>query len=304
MNLMRQRDDLKAACEAGALSEEQVKAALESPVFCWRSSNLGNGRHSHFTEEEWEYLVANIMEEEPVEPDGVHKGGVLLFPKVTPYECFRISYTDFTIYEQWWIGKNKALCFHCDEQEVSGKPIKTWLVTGVVRGSPYQKAWVYIDTKKVDLSHIDHEQKRIRVSRTASLLADEETVSEVVACCNKYLSYFLFEIMSNQSVTLRVRPHQPNKSVQWHQAREHYLVVHQQKAQQCQTKLHGISDHDLIRGAHWRRAHLRRLCSEKFRNKKGQLVPVRKAWVGPTEWQGHDNKIYKVVNLTENQQTK
>jgi hypothetical protein len=34
---------------------------------------------------------------------------------------------------------------------------------------------------------------------------------------------------------------------------------------------------------HERRAHLRRLCSDRYKNKKGQIVVVKACWVGPTE---------------------
>jgi len=45
---------------------------------------------------------------------------------------------------------------------------------------------------------------------------------------------------------------------------------------------------------HWRRAHLRRLSSEKFVNKVGQVVPVKSCWVGPDEFQ-QGRKTYKVL---------
>ena len=58
-----------------------------------------------------------------------------------------------------------------------------------------------------------------------------------------------------------------------------------------------VTNEELIRAAHWRRAHLRRLSSGRFVNKRGLLVPVKKAWVGPEEWEGHDGKIYTVVGM-------
>ncbi len=45
---------------------------------------------------------------------------------------------------------------------------------------------------------------------------------------------------------------------------------------------------------HWRRAHLRRLSSDKFVNKVGQVVPVKSCWVGPDEFQ-QGRKTYKVL---------
>jgi hypothetical protein len=56
------------------------------------------------------------------------------------------------------------------------------------------------------------------------------------------------------------------------------------------------SEQQILRAAHWRRAHFRRLVSDRYKN-KGSLIPVSQAWVGPKEWVGLDKKTYKVIEL-------
>lgn len=125
----------------------------------------------------------------------------------------------------------------------------------------------------------------------------KDYLSRSVVMTRNTVARFAFEIMSKAATVLRVQPdtsHTP-RSVEWVQARTHYLLVHRHQAIRCRDQQRGPSSHELTRAAHWRRAHLRRLSSDKFKQKKGQLVPVKQAWVGPIEWKGNDGKIYKVM---------
>jgi hypothetical protein len=107
----------------------------------------------------------------------------------------------------------------------------------------------------------------------------------------------VFDIMNPSNVVMSVTPKQTGRSVQWVKAHTHYCIINKAHATRCQRDKRGPTDVEIERGAHWRRAHMRRLMSDKFTHKKGQLVFVKHTWVGPTEWEGLDNKVYKVVNI-------
>lgn len=113
------------------------------------------------------------------------------------------------------------------------------------------------------------------------------------------LSYFLFEIMLPGNTVLRIEPAQGStpRSAEWRLARTHYVIVNRKQAEQCREKRTVPTARQIVLAAHWRRAHFRLLRSEKFTHKRGQLIPVSQAWVGPEEWTGLDGKIYKVLNL-------
>jgi len=50
------------------------------------------------------------------------------------------------------------------------------------------------------------------------------------------------------------------------------------------------------RVAHNRRGHQRVLRSDYYKNKQGQTVWVKEAWIGPSKWK-HGNSIYEIVDL-------
>ena len=110
------------------------------------------------------------------------------------------------------------------------------------------------------------------------------------------LTRFAFDTMSHFSVTLRVTPkNTPGKSVEWHMARTHYLIIGRKQAQLCQVHRRGPSGEEITRAAHWRKSHFKKLVAAKWKFKQGQTVLVKKAWVGPKEWEGTDGKVYKVI---------
>lgn len=107
---------------------------------------------------------------------------------------------------------------------------------------------------------------------------------------------FAFDVMSSFSTVLKCSPKPTQgKSVEWHLSRTHYCIVARKQAEEFRASKRGPSNGEIIRAAGWRRAHFRTLSSLRFTHKRGMQVPVRQAWVGPSEWEGLDGKIYKVM---------
>lgn len=137
MNLMRQRDDLTAAFKAGAISKEQLDMALDAPVFQWHHGDRT------LTDLDWDFIQDNLLEEIRVPAEGPDKpAGATYFPRLTPYECFRISHMDSPVYEQWWISKDKLLCFRCDDG-YSHEKVKLWSCHASNKGSATYKLWMW-----------------------------------------------------------------------------------------------------------------------------------------------------------------
>ena len=291
MNLMRQRDDLKLACERKYIKPEMLGLALSAPVFQWWSD-----KHE-LSDDEWEFLCNGIMEEHTVPAQGENKETTVIWPRVTPYDCFRISYMDIPVYEQWWVTENKMACLRCDDG-YSHKDVTMHSYHSNLRGEAWYRVWMWVNGVAMNISgDITEESKEYRAGKVG-MFATKQELSDFASSVTRMLAFFLFDIYGAGHSVVKVSPKpDPTKSVQWRQAREHYLVLRRQKAEEIRESKGGVSEKDIIRSAHWRRAHLRRLTSGKFVNKRGLLVPVKKAWVGPTEWQGKDGKIYTLVGL-------
>lgn len=129
--------------------------------------------------------------------------------------------------------------------------------------------------------------------------AKRETLSHMAANTRGSALRLIFDMLNPANAILRVEPNRIGKSAHWTKAHTHYCIINKSQAQKCQLGKRGPTDHELVRAAHWRRAHMRRLMSDKFKNKQGQLVFVRQSWVGPEEWIGTDKKIYKVINTKQ-----
>ncbi len=298
MNLIRQRDDLKAACKAGAISQKQLEMALSSPVFQWWT---GDKLGQVMSDTELEFIKANLMEEVPITLGDGQKGNTL-WPLITPYECFRISNMDVEIYEQWWCHNERYTVFHCELHPTRKE--KVWTLSAKSRH--FMNGWgfglwmdeVYAETDENDLMSPDreHEVKLKIGGRSYNITRGQ--LSMFSGDCVRRLSWFLFDIYGSGNTVVKVSP-KPDvtKSVQWRQAREHYLVLRREHVEKLREHKGSVSDEEIVRAAHWRRAHLRRLSSGKFVNKRGLLVRVKKAWVGPTEWEGNDGKVYTVVGM-------
>lgn len=294
---MRQRDDLKAAATVCKWKPGMLEKALASPVFQWWHGGGSLG------EQDYEFMMENILERIEVEfPNQTEKHAVM-WPRFTPYECFRISLMDSADYYQWWITKDSMTCFHCDDR-ASHKEVKCWTMHHKDKSRLTRwhfGMWVnemhmelpdvtYMDANRDELQEFKMGKVHLRVSFNEM----SRYASHVV----KIMGLFMFDIYGSGSTVVKVSPKpDPTKSVQWRQSREHYLVLRRQQVENMISTKGEATNEDLVRSAHWRRAHLRRLSSNKFINKRGLLVPVKKAWVGPTEWEGNDGKIYTVVGM-------
>lgn len=277
MNIIRQREEMADMVKAGMMNSKFLDFALPSPVFQWWCGD----REYPMKSEEYEFITTNLFEMIPFESRGPDKpAGVAMWPKSAPFDAFRISYQDKNRpdFDQWVIGEGKYLCVGCDTKLEKGA--KLWSAHASLKGSPEVKLWTYVDGKKKEIPH-----------------GFEEDVSEFAIQPMKTLAFFLFDIYSGTSNVVKVSPDAPHRSVQWRQSREHYLVLHHKQTKELQATGRTPDEGDLIRSAHWRRAHLRRLSAGRYVNKRGLLVPVKKAWVGPEEWKGKDGKIYTVVGL-------
>lgn len=277
MNLMRQRDEISAMEKARLIKPTLVQIALEAPVFQWwcgeRSLTPGSPEH--------QFMVDNILELIPVKSEGPDKpAGEVGWPRITPFEHFRISFLDEDRpdFDQWIFSGDQFVCIRCDTRIKRGT--KLWQVQIGEKGNASVQIWN-------------------RVNEVPRDIPDEhrEIVAEYAAQPMVSLAFFLFDIYSGATNVIKVSPDEPKRSVQWRKAREHYLVLHHKQTKELQRTGRPANDGDLIRSAHWRRAHLRRLSSGRFVNKRGLYVPVRKAWVGPEEWRGKDGKIYTVVGI-------
>lgn len=275
MNPIRQRQDLNEAYELKCISKNQLAMAVKSPVF------LINGNRPKLTDIEVDWILDNVMTDSG-------KDGNAPFPTLTPFDCFRLAYADYPIYEQWWVNHEKALCLRCDDG-YSDKKVKMYSLHYLERRGPGIEIWIWCNGIKWDVN-----TKR---AGKVELMSEDKDFKRFTNAPFQSLGIFLFDVMSGINTVLKVSKEQPGRSVEWHSSHSHYLILAPKQAQKCQQHKRGPTDHELKRGVHWRRAHLRRLTSEKFIHKRGLLVAVKKAWVGPIEWIGLDSKTYKVVSF-------
>lgn len=89
-----------------------------------------------------------------------------------------------------------------------------------------------------------------------------------------------------------------SKSPEWFQQRQHFIFVHKNCPinQRDQSRKHFDPNVEIKRTAHSRRAHYRLLKSPRYKSKRGTLVFVRSAWVGPKEWEDASGQIYRIVD--------
>jgi len=80
------------------------------------------------------------------------------------------------------------------------------------------------------------------------------------------------------------KPHHisPNRIPRSHQ-RPQYILLHPHEIKRRMGLALSEDDEKAVRAPHERRSHYRRLSSERYTHKQGQVVIVRKAWVGPSE---------------------
>jgi hypothetical protein len=129
-------------------------------------------------------------------------------------------------------------------------------------------------------------------------LSDKSKVSEYSLWQKGELFRFLAHLLYPNTTVLRVSPKNVEaRSVEWVLAHTHYTIINRKSAQHAAQSKRAITPHDIKRAAHWRAAHFRLLRAERFTHKRGQRVPVHHSWIGPKEWIGLDDKMYKVVDL-------
>lgn len=86
------------------------------------------------------------------------------------------------------------------------------------------------------------------------------------------------------------------RSVEWVKSKTHYIILDNSAARRLRNGK-PVDESKITRAAHNRRAHWRRLTSDRFTKAKGRKLWVRSAWIGPKEWEGTDRKIYKLLEL-------
>jgi hypothetical protein len=195
------------------------------------------------------------------------------------------------------------------------KPNPAWVLIGIWKIDERLTARVFalvandsfingVGAISVKGSSVTHRWKRFSFAETYS---DNLESSQQKAILTRWYIFanFIAAINVPNTAIVRVSPTpDPNKHIKWHLARTHYVLLNRKQAQLCQSQNRGPAKTELLRAAHWRGAHFRRLSSGKFKTKRGLLIPVKHAWVGPKEWTGRDDKIYRVVEMENHQNGK
>lgn len=275
MNLIRQHAKLKEMWPIMTLPSHRLHQALQCPVFEWNPAP--EGRQLSIVEQEF---VQQHITTGPTD-----------MPTVAPFPCFRIARED--CFDQWFFdGKQWLLvrCVYPDANDTSEQWFANFYGVNLNDTCAYRGWRNGRDVTRLMMeggkwNHGDHGEPKAEVRHLMRQMVNT-------------LSYFIFETMLPGNVVLKVSPApRPSKPVAWHLARTHYLILNHKQAESCRDHRSAPTAQQLVRAAHWRRAHIRRLSSPKFIHKTGQTVRVKRAWVGPDEWIGLDKKIYKVINL-------
>ena len=276
MNIIRQREQLKLLLSTKLINQRQSIEFATSPVFKF-------GKHQPLTEDELEWCHGNLCE------------GESHVPIKFPFECFTILYDDPDSSVEPCVLRviSRNHTTSCPE---TGKPLEMKLAVYVSVKVDKDDCIFYLDLtgyrSRGALIALWRAGRWINVNNPLKRAA-AQTALEIP---KQILMDFAFATMNPGSVVVRVDPPKKTcKSVEWHLARRHYVILTQDHAQRCVKHRRGPTDAEIKRSAHWRRAHMRRLSAERYKQKKGQLVFVKKAWVGPLEWIGTDGKEYKVI---------
>jgi len=115
-----------------------------------------------------------------------------------------------------------------------------------------------------------------------------------------YLFYFLeyLNIPSN-NVIQRYPTKIKNKSEIYINAKSHYLIVNKNISRNLKNNTNFTIDeknHKKYLSSHFRRGYLRMYKHDRFKNMQGKRLWINSTWIGPKEWIGSDNKIYKVIS--------
>jgi hypothetical protein len=290
MNQMRFRELLKSARDSVAMTSAEYHGTIHNPCFQY-------GVRESISDQEMQWCMENLMDQE---------SEVGEMPNRLPFDVFSVWFSNTTV--------------PCDPPDDTLK-ILGMVVSGIHREFERKdKPGVTFKSKLMILTFLEIDGRSCwmrcnysgkkkeglymnswRDGKPFDIWENESNTKALQDMANlsrTYLIWLLFDINNPNSTVLRVTPEHKagGRSAEWVLARTHYLILNQKQAQALRDSKKTPSAHDIKRAAHWRRAHLRRLSSDKFRHKKGSLVFVKQSWVGPGEWIGLDGKTYKVIN--------
>lgn len=279
MNIIRFREAVKEAGNGkGPIVTSQVSEILSAPVFLC-------GDIEQLNDEELEWCEQHILDEGK------------RYPRHLPFPLFSAIYS-LPAYENEGITDN-AIIICGKPSPLAGSESKVQLIcTMKADGHLGWLSFYFMGRKDHGLAFDVYLDGR-RITATMSQRADSaKNYTEIASGFRNTMLKIIFDIMNPANVILRVTPKVEGKSVEWVKAREHYCIINKTHAARCLRDGRGPTETEIQRSAHWRRAHMRRLMSDKFTHKKGQLVFVKQSWVGPEEWEGTDRKLYKVIHTT------
>lgn len=285
MNVVRSREQLKELQKAGIISEAHYKSYLESPVFVYKRSDTA------FSQKEIDWCNQNICGDFEAK-----------LPTKLPFEfCTIITTIKDTPHRDISCVLRATSNPHDFIVNVDGEKIKSRCLLALhlsIQIDGVDCVMAIRHTGQIKRGVVGTIYKNLKPCQPPKEDDILTRYADSVAVPREILMRFCFDVFNPNSVVLRVEPPKSNvpRSVEWRMARTHYLILNRKQAVACREQKRGPTDGEIERAAHWRRAHMRRLTSDKFIHKKGLLVFVKQAWIGPDEWIGLDDKTYKVFN--------
>jgi hypothetical protein len=289
MNPLRFRDKLKQLPKDRIIKPQTLAIILDAPVFML-------GSIAPLTDMEIEWCEQHVLDD------------TKRVPKSLPFPVFSILYgmpsyqaegiTDCTL-TVWGTPYSYAMAHDFNTRTDAGETKAKLGLWGTMKVGGHECVFLagFTGEQSRGMCINVFQDGTEATERTMSTEKGADAAADVAHGMRSVMLRAVFDIMNPSNVVMSVTPKQTGRSVQWVKAHTHYCIINKQHATRCQRDKRGPTDVEIERGAHWRRAHMRRLMSDKFTHKKGQLVFVKHTWVGPTEWEGLDNKVYKVVNL-------
>lgn len=276
MNPIREIESLKAA-RGIALKPAFVHLALNHPVF--------DAAPRQLNPDELEWVRRHLRNPET------------LLPSAFPFPCFRIRHHPSAGdgFRQWFVAPDHRAMSCFEVKRV--KDSEFWMLMNYLPGRKKPSS-VAAESYRIE-GHCWRDGIHVAPELDALTETERKEYAEALHEPLVELWAFLFDVFSLANAVLRVEPKAgETKPVEWRLARTHYLILHKRSAASMRDRRRAASDRDIVRAAHFRRAHLRRLMSGRYTRKKGTLVQVREAWVGPKEWVGLDQKIYSLQTVT------
>jgi len=257
-------DECKQMLAVEAIDNRSYQRLRLAPLFVMPQCR------ADMTDEEYEWAEQNVLT----------NGNV---PVGLPFPDFRVAFWDEP---DTWIGVRQCGTSLWTVLAYTNRGTRGWVRTNIYASSTPQggiKGWMFGNGRFIPPENYSSADPKIQHMFNE---ARQTTIRLIVA------------LRASGCMALKVAepPRSPPRSVEWHLAREHYLLVHPSQARQCRDGSRAPTGHELQRAAHWRRAHFRRLTSPRYKEStRSRLVPVRESWVGPEKWRGRDGKIYAVA---------